>query len=403
MNNKISRFFLTTFMTVLTLLFIAGSAVAYLQPIPAAPPAAPGPTIGTDIPRLVAPGDEPDYLTAANWAYTPTIRKFVDPLPNLCVPSAANQMCETGYPILNAADMVNKNVPVAIPDIVTYPGSDYYELEIVEFEERMHSDLPPTRLRGYRQVGMATDTTACSDPVLGQTDACTSLNNTLDFNGSNAHYLGPVIVALKDRPVRVKLYNKLPVTSAGGDLFIPVDQSIMGSGDYQIDFDPSTIDHQEIPEVSGKFTQNRGLLHLHGGRTPWISDGTPHQWITPAGDTAAENYPQGVSVVNVSDMPQPQPGDGWQTYYWTNQQSARLMFYHDHAWGITRLNVYVGEAAGYVIQDDTEKALVESGVLPQEDLVLVVQDKSYVDAELVDNPYDPGGPQIPKIWLTDPT
>ena len=31
------------------------------------------------------------------------------------------------------------------------------------------------------------------------------------------------------------------------------------------------------------------------------------------------------------------------------------MFYHDHAWGITRLNVYAGEAAGYLITDDTEK------------------------------------------------
>ena len=36
---------------------------------------------------------------------------------------------------------------------------------------------------------------------------------------------------------------------------------------------------------------------------------------------------------------------------YTNQQSARLMFYHDHSWGITRLNVYAGEAAGYLITD----------------------------------------------------
>ena len=45
------------------------------------------------------------------------------------------------------------------------------------------------------------------------------------------------------------------------------------------------------------------------------------------------------------------------TFYYTNQQSARLLFYHDHAWGITRLNVYAGEAAGYVITDATEQAL----------------------------------------------
>ena len=35
------------------------------------------------------------------------------------------------------------------------------------------------------------------------------------------------------------------------------------------------------------FTENRATLHLHGGITPWISDGTPHQWITPAGENTA--------------------------------------------------------------------------------------------------------------------
>ena len=32
------------------------------------------------------------------------------------------------------------------------------------------------------------------------------------------------------------------------------------------------------------FADNRAIVHLHGGISPWISDGTPHQWITPAGE-----------------------------------------------------------------------------------------------------------------------
>ena len=93
-------------------------------------------------------------------------------------------------------------------------------------------------------------------------------------------------------------------------------------------------------------------MHLHGGITPWISDGTPHQWITPANETTP--WPQGVGVENVPDMapvpafPTAMHNDGCKSFYYTNQQSARLMFYHDHAWGITRLNVYAGEAAGYL-------------------------------------------------------
>ena len=118
------------------------------------------------------------------------------------------------------------------------------------------------------------------------------------------------------------------------------------------------------------FKDNRATLHLHGGITPWISDGTPHQWITPANEDTP--WPQGVSVGNVPDMARPSPGvpdcsahnDGCQTFYYTNQQSARLMFYHDHAWGITRLNVYAGEAAGYLITDPTEQKLIADGVIP---------------------------------------
>ncbi len=58
---------------------------------------------------------------------------------------------------------------------------------------------------------------------------------------------------------------------------------------------------------------------------------------------------RGVGAKNVPDMPD--PGQGAMTYYFPNGQSGRLMFYHDHALGITRLNVYAGIAAGYLLQD----------------------------------------------------
>ena len=64
-----------------------------------------------------------------------------------------------------------------------------------------------------------------------------------------------------------------------------------------------------------------------------------------------------VTEVVISRKRWADPGPGAQTFFYTNQQSARLMFYHDHAWGITRLNVYAGKAAGYLISDAAEKAL----------------------------------------------
>ncbi len=64
-------------------------------------------------------------------------------------------------------------------------------------------------------------------------------------------------------------------------------------------------------------------------------------------------YLKGVSLRNIPDMPTPPAGSSDAVLY--QHQSARLMFYHDHAIGITRLNVYAGMAAGYLIHDPVER------------------------------------------------
>jgi FtsP/CotA-like multicopper oxidase with cupredoxin domain len=75
--------------------------------------------------------------------------------------------------------------------------------------------------------------------------------------------------------------------------------------------------------------------------------------------------------------------DGTITHYYTNQQSARLMFYHDHVYGITRLNVYAGEAAAYLIRDGVEQSLIDAGRIPADEIPLVIQDKTFVDASTI--------------------
>ncbi len=203
--------------------------------------------------------------------------------------------------------------------------------------------------------------------------------------------------------MRILFRNLLPNGQAG-NLFLPVDTSLMGAGmgPDAVMPDPATIlpdgsfvpmdmaadqgsvtdavrnpECGQIPKPVTCYTENRATLHLHGGITPWISDGTPHQWITPSGENT--DYPKGVSVSNVPDMAD--PGPGAETFFYTNQQSARLMFYHDHAWGITRLNVYAGEAAPYLVTDSMEQQLIApGGALDGLGLgtPLVVQDKTFV-------------------------
>ena len=65
-------------------------------------------------------------------------------------------------------------------------------------------------------------------------------------------------------------------------------------------------------------------------------------------------------------------------------QSARLVWYHDHAVGITRTNAYAGIASALLMTDNFESGLISSGLLP--DLVgipLVIQDKSFVPSNIL--------------------
>jgi FtsP/CotA-like multicopper oxidase with cupredoxin domain len=262
------------------------------------------------------------------------LRKFVDSLPGLG-PTHPNTM--------------GNYIPVATK--VTDPsghGDDYYEIGEIDYSMQMNRDLPKrTKLRGYKD-----------------------LNQVAPPNDS--YYLGPVIIATRDKPVRVKFVNQLGIGTAG-NLFIPVDTTLMGAG--------------MGPDGMTTYSENRTAVHLHGGATPWISDGTPYQWFTPAGET--NKYQTGASLQNVPDMAN--PGQGAMTNYYTNQQSNRLMFYHDHAVGITRLNVYAGMAAGYLVTDPQEEALINAGTIPNQGdptgvyrygIPLVIQDKGFVPQDV---------------------
>ena len=367
-------------------------------------------------------GGTPNYYgPEPNWAYSPAptvdpvtgaisggIKKFVDALPGLGA-AAANQ--------------IGQYISIAVPDQATYPGSDYYEIALIQYTEQLSSSLKPTTLRGYVQIETPANVGVSHHVPLFYPDGVTPILNaagTQVLAVDPPEYLGTTIVSTANVPTRVKFSNYLP-TGQGGDLFLPTDTTLMGAGagpnmympmsavqvggvgaTVTIDtmtahnlsvgslvnlsgFTPSTYNGEfrvvAVPDathiqvtlksdpggpatvmgsLAEAYTQDRATLHLHGGLTPWISDGTPHQWTTPAGELT--NYPKGVSVENVPDMPAPEPGS--ETFFYSNQQSARLMFYHDHAYGITRLNVYAGEAAGYLLTDAVEQDLITRGVLP---------------------------------------
>ncbi len=359
---------------------------------------------------LTNPGS--GYLTAGG------IKKFQDGLPLLCDPSAGQ--------CAGIANNLGQYLPLAVPDTTTFTkangftdDADYYVIALVQHRECMNSSLPNcdpntydpskprgTLLREYVQLETPANATWSKHVALttdlpdGTSTPVLMPDGTQAIGVDDPHYLGPVISAQKDRPVRLVFYNLLPKGS-GGDLYIPADTSMMGAGygpltNWPAQTDQGTVmDDVRNPECTQTtkstdtncMKDNRATVHLHGGTTPWISDGTPHQWITPANENTP--WPEGASVAQVPDMVNlsslgvpdcSAPGDGCLAFYYTNQQSARLLFYHDHAFGTTRLNVYLGEAAGYLISDATEQALVASSTIPgpADQIPLIIQDRTFV-------------------------
>ncbi len=280
------------------------------------------------------------------------LRKFVDTLPGFGAAKTNN---------------LGQYIPVAVPEKwVDLNGvtttDDYIEIAAVEFTEKMHSDLPKaTHQRGYVQLSTAKNPGAHIALTYPNGTPVLDANNAQVFAHDKPHHLGPIINATKGTAVRVKFTNYLPL---GGELFIPVDTTIPGAG--------------------VQYTQNRAEIHLVGGNTPWISAGTPHQWVAPAGETAAylANLGKGVSNQNVPDMAD--PGNGSTTLYFPNDLSARFTFYQDRSSGLTRLNSYAGLEAAYSITDNAEKTLIASGAIPAaaDTIPLIIEDKTFVPANI---------------------
>jgi spore coat protein A len=233
--------------------------------------------------------------------------------------------------------MVGSDIAIAVPDTDNpgwwQKGATHYTIDIGQFEDRLHpSLLHPTRLWGFGQV---------YNP----------------FKTTWTQHLGGVIAAKRGEAVQITFRNHLPPNH-----IMPMDPTIMGS-DLAI---------------------NRADVHLHGGFVPWTSDGGPFAYWDPN-----PNGVHGESFLNNKIL---RPGQlvaqNEAEYYYPNNQSARLMWYHDHTFGNTRINAYAGVASAYVIYDDYETVTLAAppvnlpGPLDPHTIYLVFQDKVFVTENL---------------------
>jgi spore coat protein A len=185
---------------------------------------------------------------------------------------------------------------------------------------------------------------------MGIIDPVTKLALKTKVWGYEGTFPGPTILAKKNTALDVYWHNGLKdVSNNPIQHFLPVDKTLHWAYSSGI----ASLETDGVPLVT----------HLHGGHTESASDGLPMAWVTPNGKTG-EDFIKGGDV---------------SPYHYTNDQEAATLWYHDHAMGLTRLNVYAGLAGFYLLSDENEQALKSANKLPADpyDIGLVIQDRMF--------------------------
>jgi len=164
-------------------------------------------------------------------------------------------------------------------------------------------------------------------------------------SGGGPSALAPVIEARSGHPVEIEWVNDLPQQH-----FLPIDHTLHGCG-------------PGVPDV-------RACVHLHGARTRSVDDGYPDDWYVP-GKSRVCRYPM--------------------------QQEASALWFHDHAMGINRLNIYAGLFGMFLVRDAAEDALN----LPRGpyELPLILYDREVTTDGALYYPTsgDPAAPWVPEF------
>ena len=211
-------------------------------------------------------------------------------------------------------------------------------------------------------------------PTVQETGLVDGLDNRLPTPlwgyGDKQRYTWPgrTFQAKSGEPLEVKWENRLTdlpylITSLDGDSVVDTSlhwaYSLHGYEDFSIDANGTPI-----------------VVHVHGGHSDFHVDGNPEFFFSPGWEIRG---PQWVG----------------KKYVYDNDQPAGNLWYHDHALGITRLNVYAGMAGFYFIRDDFDTGLpgnpLDLPAFPYE-AAFAIQDRMFKENGELFYPAFPGDP-----------
>ena len=261
-------------------------------------------------------------------------------------------------PSLNAGGIPQFTRPLLIPGtmprarrLVTASGPvDYYEIAVRQFRQQILPDtLPMTTVWGYGSSAQSTGRSVFHSPALtieatqGVPVRIRWANELVDADGKYLPHLLPVDPTLHwANPGRSPGHGGMPATDIRPDFdgltYVPV-------GDYT---DPAT-----------QYTRYTGpvplVTHLHGAMGIGDeSDGYPEAWYLPAATNLGDHAPHGTWWEFFAEKARTTFGAHWdegtQVAQYPNKNRASTLWFHDHALGLTRLNVYAGPAGFFLVR-----------------------------------------------------
>ena len=272
--------------------------------------------------------------------------------------AGAQQMLLDGTTIPKFVDQLPVAGDITVVD-ATAAGTPAFNIYIQEFQSQiLPAGFPASWVWGY----------------LTDTD--------LPVTGVRPSFLGPVVVAQRNVTTNPTYLNELPLGGASNVLpLLPIDQTLDWAN-------PAGTDCASTPDVC--FAPYNGdeipvAAHLHGGEVAPSYDGGPDAWFTQGNASTGPGF----------------PGN---TYEYPNEQQESTIWFHDHALGITRLNVYAGLAGVYPIIDPDNPPLPAMPAFPQYDIPLILQDRSFdtngqIFYNLASNPQP--NPTVHPYWIPE--
>ena len=291
-----------------------------------------------------------------------------------CPPGMVPAFPGSGDCILDSTTIPQYVIPLVIPPVMNNTGTaDDYDIAVRQFKQQIlpggiwntlngrTDTFPATTVWSY---GPEADVLPDSSALGGGVGIAPAPNSQFNYPAYTFETEAAGDYGDGD-PISVRWRNELMENFGAGPRYLkhllPIDQTLHWANPAKLCADGTRRTDCRGFQPSPYMGPVPIVTHVHGSHVEGHSDGYPEAWWLPA----AMNIPGGYAThgTTFDDATGMNPGNlGYADFVYRNDQPPTTAWYHDHALGMTRNNVYAGPAGFWLIRSGANDGVV--GILP---------------------------------------